>query len=88
MALKRNQDAIRKKYLGKHFHHNGRDTSTPPSNRRTKQKYPVPAKLHACQIGGKPYDYRYNRIRYMKQPIPSTSSISSTPALPASKREP
>jgi hypothetical protein len=21
--------------------------------------------FYACQIGGKPYDYRYNRIRYM-----------------------
>lgn len=27
--------------------------------------------FYACQIGGEPYDYRYNRIRYMKQPIPT-----------------
>jgi hypothetical protein len=24
---------------------------------------------YACQIGGEPYDYRYNRIRYMRRPI-------------------
>jgi hypothetical protein len=23
--------------------------------------------FYACQIGGDPYDYRYNRIRYMKR---------------------
>lgn len=26
--------------------------------------------FYACQIGGEPYDYRYNRIRYMKMPAP------------------
>lgn len=26
--------------------------------------------FYACQIGGDPYDYRYNRIRYMKRPLP------------------
>jgi len=25
--------------------------------------------FYACQIGGDPYDYRYDRIRYMKKPV-------------------
>ncbi|MDQ1255533.1 MAG: hypothetical protein QG656_125 [Candidatus Hydrogenedentes bacterium] len=28
------------------------------------------AVFYACQIGGEPYDYRYNRIRYMRKAVP------------------
>lgn len=27
--------------------------------------------FYACQVGGEPYDYRYNRLRYMQRPLES-----------------
>ena len=31
--------------------------------------------FYACQIGGEPYNWRYDRIRYMRRKLPSTPEL-------------